>query len=172
MPTVFTHAVVGCAISALGRPFGARLALTAAACAAAPDLDVIAIWLGVPWRHVLGHRGITHSLAFAAVLAAVMVMTVFRARGRGRLGVWLVLFGATASHGILDAMTDGGIGIALFAPFDAGRYFLPWRPIPVSPIGVGRFLSARGAAVLRAEVLLVWLPAIALTLAAMWRRRR
>ena len=86
--------------------------------------------------------------------------------------MWLVLFAATASHGILDAMTDGGIGIALFAPFDAGRYFLPWRPIPVSPIGVGRFLSARGAAVLRAEVLLVWLPAIALTLAAMWRRRR
>jgi inner membrane protein len=69
-------------------------------------------------------------------------------------------------------MTDGGIGIAFFAPFDDGRYFLPWRPIPVSPIGVGRFFSARGAAVLRAEVLLVWLPAFLVALVAVWRRRR
>jgi hypothetical protein len=27
-----------------------------------------------------------------------------------------VLFVVTASHGILDAMTDGGLGIAFFAP--------------------------------------------------------
>jgi inner membrane protein len=171
MPTVFTHAVVGVAISTLGRPASARLGLAAAACAAAPDLDVIPIWLGVPWGHVLGHRGITHSLAFAAALAGVVAVVAFRAPGR-RLGAWLVLFAATASHGVLDAMTDGGIGIAFFAPFDDGRYFLPWRPIPVSPIGVGRFFSARGAAVLRAEVLLVWLPAFLVALIAVWRRRR
>ena len=171
MPTVFTHAVVGVAISTLGRPASARLGLAAAACAAAPDLDVIPIWLGVPWGHVLGHRGITHSLAFAAALAGVVAVVAFRAPGR-RLGAWLVLFAATASHGVLDAMTDGGIGIAFFAPFDDGRYFLPSRPIPVSPIGVGRFFSARGAAVLRAEVLLVWLPAFLVALIAVWRRRR
>jgi inner membrane protein len=172
MPTVFTHAVVGASISALGRPAGVRLGLVAAACAAAPDLDVIPLWLGVPWGHGLGHRGITHSLAFAAVLAGVVAATMFRARGRGRLGVWLVLFAATASHGLLDAMTDGGIGIAFFAPFDDGRFFLPWRPIPVSPISLGRFFSGRGAAVLRAEVLLIWGPAVLLALAAVWRRRR
>ena|SRR5215475_13245574 len=172
MPTVFTHAVVGVAISTLGRPASARLGLAAAACAAVPDLDVIPIWLGLPWGHVLGHRGITHSLAFAAALAGVLAATVFRAPGAGRRGVWLVLFVATASHGVLDAMTDGGIGIAFFAPFDDGRYFLPWRPIPVSPISVGRFFGARGAAVLRAEVLLLWLPAFLMALVAVWRRRR
>lgn len=172
MPTVFTHAVVGGAISTLGRASGARLALAAATCAAAPDLDVVSIWLGVPWGYVLGHRGITHSLPFAALLAGVIAVTSFRARGRGGLEVWLVLFAATASHGVLDAMTDGGTGIAFFAPFDDGRYFLPWRPIPVSPIGVSRFLSTRGAAILRAEALLIWLPALLLVLAAAWRRRR
>jgi inner membrane protein len=171
MPTVFTHAVVGAAISTLGRPASARLGLAAAACAVAPDLDVIPFWLGMRWGHVLGHRGITHSLAFAAILAGVMTATAFRAPGRGRRGIWLVLFVATASHGVLDAMTDGGIGIAFFAPFHDGRYFLPWRPIPVSPISVGRFFSARGAAVLRAEILLVWLPAFLVALLALWRRR-
>lgn len=170
MPTVFTHAVVGASISALGRPADVRLGLAAAACAAAPDLDVLPIWFGAPWGHVLGHRGITHSLAFAAVLAVMIAATAFR--GRGGLGVWLGLFAATASHGLLDAMTDGGIGIAFFAPFDDGRYFLPWRPIPVSPISLGRFFSARGATVLRAEVLGIWVPAVLLALAVVWRRRR
>jgi len=44
-------------------------------------------------------------------------------------------------------MTDGGMGVAFFSPFDTTRYFLPWRPILVSPISVMRFLSERGLAV-------------------------
>jgi inner membrane protein len=57
-----------------------------------------------------------------------------------------------ASHGLLDAMTTGGLGVAFFAPFSAERYFFPWRPILVSPIGIERFLSPRGAAVLMSEL--------------------
>jgi hypothetical protein len=41
-------------------------------------------------------------------------------------------------------MTDGGLGAAFFAPFDNKRYFLPWRPIQVSPISVHRFFTPRG----------------------------
>lgn len=33
-------------------------------------------------------------------------------------------------------LTDGGLGVAFFSPFDNKRYFLPWRPIRVSPISV------------------------------------
>jgi len=62
-----------------------------------------------------------------------------------------LLFLTTASHGFLDAMTNGGLGIAFFSPFDPTRYFFPWKPILVSPIGLGRFLSQRGAAVLAAK---------------------
>ncbi len=51
--------------------------------------------------------------------------------------VWLFLFVATISHGILDALTDGGLGVAFFAPFVNTRYFFPWTPIKVSPIGAG-----------------------------------
>jgi inner membrane protein len=172
MPTVFTHAVVGAAIATLAPASRTRLWLACAACAVVPDLDVVGVWLGLPWGHVLGHRGITHSLPFAAALAAVVVATAFRARPKGRLGLWLALFAATASHGVLDAMTDGGTGIAFFAPVDDRRYFLPWRPIPVSPIGLSPFFVPRGAAVIQAEVWLIWLPALVLALTVVVSRRR
>ena len=68
-------------------------------------------------------------------------------------------------------MTDGGIGVAFWAPFDAGRYDLPWRPIVVSPLGVRRFFSAWGLAVLASEARWVWLPA-ALFAALAWRATR
>ena len=68
------------------------------------------------------------------------------------------LFLLTASHGILDAFTNGGLGVALLSPFDNGRYFFPWTPIEVSPIGVRAFFSAWGLGVLKSELLWVWLP--------------
>ena len=79
-------------------------------------------------------------------------------------------FAVTASHGILDAMTDGGRGIAFFAPFDDTRYFLPFRPIKVSPIGIA-FLSTRGLAVLWSELLWVWIPATIIAGATLLIRR-
>jgi inner membrane protein len=175
MPTVFSHAVVGLAIgtTAPGHGSAGRLALASALCAVVPDLDVVGVRLGVPWGHVLGHRGITHSLSFAAVLAAVVVALAFpdRALTTRRWMLWLVLFTATASHGLLDAMTDGGSGVAFFAPFADSRYFLPWRPIPVSPIGVSWFLGARGLAIMKIEVALLWIPAFMLSLVCFWLRR-
>lgn len=59
--------------------------------------------------------------------------------------------GGRASHGLLDAMTDGGLGIALFWPFTPERYFAPWRPLPVAPIGA-RLVSARGLRVMLTEL--------------------
>ena len=64
--------------------------------------------------------------------------------------------------GLLDAMTDGGRGVALLWPFTTARYFLPFRPIPVAPIGAAIF-SAYGAQVTAIEVAMfcpLWLWAI------------
>jgi inner membrane protein len=174
VPTVFSHAIAGGALAlACGPAPRRRAVLAAAVCAMLPDADVVAFWYGVPWRHVLGHRGITHSLVFAAVLAAVVVGLAFRGPAwtgrRGRL--WLALFLATTSHGVLDAFTDGGSGIAFLAPFDNTRYFAPWQPIRVSPISVSRFLAERGLRVLQSEMVWVWLPS-ALLVAAAWVVRR
>jgi inner membrane protein len=178
MPTVFAHAVAGAALGAVfplpARP--RRCWLAGALCAVVPDVDVVAFWLGVPWGHVLGHRGITHSLPFAAVLAAVVLGAAFRGRAwdghRAALGLFLFL--ATASNGLLDALTDGGPGVAFLAPFDDTRHFFPWRPIPVSPISPARFLSERGRRVLEAEALWIGLPAVVLAVvaAALRARRR
>jgi len=85
--------------------------------------------------------------------------------------LWAYFFLATASHGLLDAMTDGGLGVAFFAPFENRRYFLPWRPIQVSPIGIGRFFSERGVAIFQSELLWIWLPAAVLAVSA-WILRR
>jgi inner membrane protein len=176
MPTVFSHAIAGAALATALRPPGPwrRVVTLAALCAVAPDADVVAIWFGVPWGHVLGHRGITHSLAFAAVLAAVVVWLGFRGPAwRSRRGVlWLALFVATASHGVLDSLTNGGSGIAFLAPFDDTRYFAPWQPIRVSPISLSRFLSERGLRVLRSEMVWVWLPSAILLLGAVLTRGR
>jgi inner membrane protein len=91
--------------------------------------------------------------------------------GITRLVLGAYLFLATASHGFLDALTNGGLGVAFFAPFNNNRYFFPWRPIQVSPISLGKFLSQRGYLVLKSELLWIWLPTalvatIALTMRA------
>jgi inner membrane protein len=171
MASVFTHAAaalaLGTAFRQPGRP--ARFWVMGAAFAVMPDLDGIGFWLGVPYESVFGHRGFTHSLSFAA-LAAWAGLLAFRGDAdRGR--TWLFLFLATASHGVLDAMTTGGGGAAFFAPVHNERYFLPWRPILVSPMHPRRFFTERGARVLATELVWVWLPAIVFVIVAIGVRR-
>ncbi|HSV89890.1 MAG TPA: hypothetical protein VLH80_02270, partial [Nitrospiraceae bacterium] len=61
-------------------------------------------------------------------------------------------------HGVLDAMTNGGLGVAFFSPFDTTRYFFPLRPVFVSPIGVSEFFSEYGVRILASEAIWIWLP--------------
>jgi inner membrane protein len=93
-----------------------------------------------------------------------------RMRGE-RLRLWTYFFLAVASHGVLDAMTNGGLGVAFFAPFDDRRFFFPFHPILVSPVRPSRFFDARGLAVLQSELLWVWLPAAAFATGT-WLLRR
>jgi inner membrane protein len=78
----------------------------------------------------------------------------------------ILFFLLSASHGILDAFTNGSLGIALLSPFDKTRYFFPWRPIVVSPIGVIPFFSKWGLAVIKSELLWVWLPSLLTVIAS------
>jgi len=127
------------------------------------------IWLRHSLRRFVGHRGMTHSLLFAAPLGVAAGAIL----GGGKAQVFRnssLLFLVTASHGLLDAMTNGGLGIAFFSPFDTTRYFFHWRPIQVSPIGIGGFFSARGASILFSETIYVWMPAAIVGLALFnWR---
>jgi inner membrane protein len=163
MPSAFSHAVAALGIGAacFGREVPARVLGLGALCAAIPDLDVIGFRFGIHYGDLLGHRGLTHSLLFAAVLAALAAPLVRMEGGPRPARLWTYLFLAIASHGLLDALTDGGLGVAFFAPFQIARYFFPFRPIVVSPIGIGQFFSGRGLAVIKSELLWVWLPSAA-----------
>ncbi len=175
MASAFSHAVAALSIgTCFYRPhLPKRVWVAAVACSVLPDLDVIGFRFGIRYGDFWGHRGFTHSLVFAAVLAGTVAVVVFR-RGVSRIGrfaLFAYLFLATASHGLLDAMTNGGLGVAFFSPFDNRRYFLPWRPISVSPIAVTRFFTPRGFAILQSELLWIWLPAILFASAVLMLRR-
>jgi inner membrane protein len=172
MPTVMTHAMVGIT-AGIVTPFRVRRPafwIASAVLPVLPDLDVIGLPLGVPFLSMWGHRGISHSLAAALVIGAATAALLHR-RGEAQalpLGLYFAL--VIASHGVLDALTDGGPGVAFFAPFDTTRYFFGWRPLPVSPLA-GHFFSEWGWRVLRAEVALVWVPAVAVATVALSVRR-
>lgn len=130
-----------------------------------PDLDVIAFALHVPYEAEWGHRGASHSLVFAAALAVPVALLL---RRRAPIAITLATaFVVVASHGLLDTLTDGGLGIALAWPFSLERFFAPVRPIPVSPIGPA-FLSPRGLYVAATELLMF----VPLWLYAFWPRGR
>jgi inner membrane protein len=135
-----------------------------------PDLDVLGRPLGVPFHSMWGHRGISHSLVGALVLGAIAALLTRRAVGVPLVPLTLYFAAITATHGVLDALTSGGQGIAFFAPFDATRYDLPWRPIPVSPLAE-HFFTDWGWRVFLAELKLVWLPASVAVLVAVALRR-
>jgi inner membrane protein len=124
------------------------------------DVDVLAFRLGIPYPAPFGHRGATHSLVFA-LLAGTAAAVLLASNGPwsfSRLAIVACVVALT--HPALDAMTDGGLGVALLWPFSNARFFAPWRPIPVAPIGA-RMLTSRGLHVLWIEAigsapLLVW----------------
>ena len=152
------HIVVGMAAArayagpATPRRPAAAAMLFWAALSFLPDADVIGFALGVRYEDAWGHRGATHSLVFAIALGAVVGLAAPRfGRPMTRTGVLAAL--VVASHALLDTLTDGGLGCALLWPFDLTRYFAPWTPLPVSPIGLGYF-SPYGLYVAAVEMVL------------------
>jgi inner membrane protein len=177
VPTLITHALTAAALGQLAEPEWRKQPqfwAAAVACSVLPDVDVIGFSLGVRYGDLWGHRGMTHSLLFSATVATFLT-ALFKNTGAVRWKPALIFFFlASASHGLLDALTDGGLGVAFFSPFVAERYFFPWTPIHVSPIGMIAFFSTRGMRVLWSEALWVWIPTLTLSAAifAIRRRRR
>jgi inner membrane protein len=72
MASLFTHALVGTALGQTGKSDWRkdwRFWCLIIVCSILPDIDSIGFQLGIPYSSFWGHRGITHSLAFAAILA-------------------------------------------------------------------------------------------------------
>ena len=170
MPTIISH---GIAAVAIGKVFTAkrlpmRFWVLSILCAMLPDIDVVGFAFGIRYSDMLGHRGLTHSLPFALVVGLVAAWITLQKAPQGtRTGFafFVYFFIVTASHGLLDAMTNGGLGIAFFAPFSNVRYFLAWRPIEVSPLGLDVFFSSP-LPVLWSELKWIWVPSALVVSAA------
>jgi len=204
MPSIITHAAVPLALwcaADRGR-IPPRLLVAGVIAAMLPDADVLAFALHIPYADAFGHRGASHSLLFAGLLAALAAAFAFFGSGRpwsaphspgsrrpwseqhssGSRRPWsavscqprlaptkagptvastvqaaVFVFVCAASHPLLDAMTSGGLGVALAWPWSEHRFFAPWRPIRVSPFAPQVFI-ARGVATLLSELRWVWLP--------------
>ena len=167
MASPWAHAIAGAAVGAFYQaPRHRRRVITLAAiCAVAPDLDLIGWPLGISPFALLGHRGLSHSIAFAVVLggiAATALLPAIARRERAAAAAALIL--ATGTHSLLDALTTyAPTGPAFWAPFSNHRYRFSWMPLT----GGGGFKTDFGQ-----EALYVCLPALVLILLIEWWRRR
>ena len=153
MASAITHFVVGAALAlpALESEIDTALPkwaipVSAGLVAVAPDFDTLAMDLfGIPYNSFFGHRGFFHSPFFLLCSSAILAMIAARCqpwRVSARLAaMW---GGCAITHPLLDAMTDGGLGVMLLFPISTARLFLPWRPIHVSPLSISRFFDTAG----------------------------
>lgn len=117
MASAFSHAIVALAIGkgVQNKNLSRRELLLGALCSVLPDLDVIGFYIDIQYGDLWGHRGMTHSVVFAALVAGSLVALWYRSKPAvAMMGLFLYFFLCTASHGVLDAMTNGGLGVAFF----------------------------------------------------------
>tara|TARA_R110000868_G_scaffold107101_1_gene293109 strand:+ start:80 stop:655 length:576 start_codon:yes stop_codon:yes gene_type:complete len=171
MPTIMSHAIVPLAGALiLGRSrLSVPVIATGLVFAMLPDADIVGFGLGVEYGDIWGHRGASHSLVFAAA-ASLFATAILRPDRYYAAAIFLFL--SMASHGLLDMLTNGGLGVALLWPFDEARHFAPLTPIAVSPIGLSDFISARGIAVLYSEFVWIWMPIMLVVAAGVAIRKR
>ena len=175
MASAFGHAAAALAIGTAysKKIISRKFWILGAVCSILPDADVLSFRFGIPYESFWGHRGFTHSLLFAVVLGVTVTLLFYRHDFLSRKGLGYISFFSlsTASHAVLDAMTTGGLGVAFFSPWNNRRYFFPWRPIQVSPIGVQHFFGEAGWRVIQSELVWIGVPCL-LFVVVMWLLKR
>jgi inner membrane protein len=182
MPSAFTHIFVAGTLgkTCTDEKMPLRFWVLTAVCSLLPDIDIAGYYFGIKYGGLFGHRGFFHSLAFALLASILVVLIAFPALSRFSKKWWgltAFFFAVTASHGFLDSMTDKGMGVGFFIPFDNTRYFMFWRPVFASPMRIERFFSLSGmetlSEVLVNEIIWIWTPMIALyAVAKLYRRKK
>ena len=130
MASIISHAAAGAALSIAFAPdrTPTRFWLVAIAVAVLPDADSLLYYFRISYYYTLGHRGFFHSPFLGLIVSFLVMALVFREEAlfSGRwfryLSIFLLVW---MSHGILDALTNGGSGVAFLSPFSSDRFFLP-----------------------------------------------
>jgi inner membrane protein len=154
MASAITHFIVGASLALPAiesrsirrvlKPWA--IPVTAGLLAVAPDLDTPAMRrFDIPYRSFWGHRGFFHSPFFLLLLCAALAAVAARKHGwRAWASLTVLWAGCAITHPLLDMLTDGGAGVMALYPFSKHRYFFPWHPIHVSPLGIARFFTHTG----------------------------
>ncbi len=160
MATILSHIALPITLKLIsGKSVSKELLALGCLVSILPDVDVIAFALGIPYASEFGHRGLTHSIAFAFIVAFSGMFLSHAMKSTKKI-LFILLFLSTVSHSLLDALTNGGLGVALFWPVSNERIFFPWTPLDVSPIGITNFIDQGGIAVLYSELIWIWIPAL------------
>ena len=174
MASLISHAVAALGVgAAFYRPkLRKRAWVLGVACSILPDADVIGFRFGIP-TETSGATAASHTLCFSPrfLPRPCDPDCVSKSCVRRRKAALVLFFLGNCQQWLARRHDGWRPGRRFFSPFDTARYFLPWRPILVSPIGVARFLSPRGLAVLRGEIFWIWLPAVFLAFCACLFRR-
>lgn len=172
MASAFGHIVSALGIGSIfpKRIMKPKVFLIGAVSAALPDIDVLSNYFGILGLDILGHRGITHSLFFALLWSQILLV-FFHRKSESKWFLTFYYFICTASHGIIDGLTNGGDGISYFAPFSSERLRLPYEIIEVSPLGIRNFFSGRGLEVLQSEFVWIAIPSLTLIMLSATKRK-
>ena len=122
-----TQIVLGAAVgeAALGRKVGNKALLWGAIAGTIPDLDVVYIQLidGDAIDEIVLHRGFSHSILFAFLMAPILgwlVKWLYRKKPEADFKGWTTLFfWSIFTHPLLDSLTT--YGTQLFLPFSDHR---------------------------------------------------
>lgn len=162
MPTFISHPAVALATMPLlngiqKKPF---VVMTGAVMTILPDIDYINYkFIGIPYGDIWSHRGFTHSIVFSLIVASLFTLVFKQQKRNTNLVVWLYFSICGISHGLLDAMTNGGKSIPLLFPFSNEGIFFGFRPIKVSTLTAEKFFGYQGFITVQNEMLYIWLPA-------------
>jgi inner membrane protein len=154
--TIFGHGLVATLISkSFNQKSNKKLLSLCVFLSVLPDFDVIGFSLGIDYGDPLGHRGFSHSILFAAMVAILLAFLTSKKFEISKTKLAILYFLCVISHAILDSLTNGGLGVGFLIPFDNTRYFSPYTPIQVSPIG-RNFFSIAGLKTLGSEEIPEW----------------
>ena len=125
-----TQGILGAAVGQAGfqHNLGRKAVLWGAVYGMLPDLDVLVKFSGNPFAEQLYHRGFTHSLFFAPLVAPIAATLMRRFYKSGDYWSWMwLIFWALITHPLLDVFTH--YGTQLLNPLSNYRFSLAAIPV-------------------------------------------
>ena len=171
MPTILSHAAIPVSLALASGLISRRLLFVGVIACIIPDIDVLAFRFNIAYAHDFGHRGFTHSVMFAFALA-LLALAFARQLQASRQITFAFIGLAALSHPLLDMLTNGTHGVALWWPWSSERIVSSWHVIEASPLSLRRVFSARSLVVLQSELLWIWLPATVFAVVVFFIRKR